>query len=138
MVHRWYSPAREMSQPVEKLNQMSTHNSSLKETVGQIVNGIDNVILFGLKCRVAVEDRQNRRCRGTTKMLFPSRGTDEQVTSLNDSFPHLRLVEPLDCAFTEPLIGSPTQPTPSKEMKRFLSFEGVSRRKKGRGAHVSP
>ena len=96
------------------MNQASTHKSSLKKTIGEVFDSHENVILFGPECRVAVEDRQNQRCRSTMKMLIPSRGTDKQVTSQKDGFCDLRLVEPFDRAFTESFIGSPAHPTPTE------------------------
>ena len=88
-----HSPAWEMSQPGEKLNRVSTHESGLKKTVSKIIDGLDVTILFRLERRVAIEDRQCGRCRGATKMLIPSRGTTKQVTSQKDSFRRLRLEE---------------------------------------------
>jgi hypothetical protein len=85
-----------MLQPGEKMNQISPHYGSLKKTLGKIINGLDDTIFFGLKRWIAVDDRQNHRCRSTTKMLIPSRGTGKQVTSLKDSFRNLGLVEPFN------------------------------------------
>lgn len=109
-----HSPAWEMSQPGEKLNRMSTHKSGLKNTVSKIVDGLDVTILFRLERRVAIENRQYRRCRGATKMLIPLRRTAKQVTSQKDSFRRLRLEELSNRAFTESLICCPAQPTPTE------------------------
>ena len=91
------------------------------------------MILFRPKCRVAIHDRQNQRCRSTTKMLIPSRRTDKQVTSQKDSFRDLCLVERFHRAFSEPLISSPAHPTPTKVMFSFI--QGGTREG---GAYVSP
>ena len=116
------SPAWDMSQPGEKLNRVGTHKSGLQETVGKIVDGLDVTILFRLERRVAIEDRQRRRCRGATKMLIPLGGTTKQVTSQDDSFRRLRLEELSNRAFTESLIYCPAQPTPT-EWRRFLFIQ---------------
>ena len=109
-----------MSHPWEKLSPVSAHGSSLEKTVGKIVNGLDNMILFRPKCGIGIYSGQNHRCRSTTKVLVPLGGTDKQVTSLNDGFRHLRIVEPFDRASTKSLIGGPAQPTPTKEMGSFI------------------
>ena len=60
MTHWRHSPAREMSQPGQKLNQVSAHKSGLKKTLAKIVYGRDDTILFRPNCRVAIEGRQSR------------------------------------------------------------------------------
>ena len=75
MMYLRRSPAWEMSQPGEKLNRVSTHKSGLKKTLSKIVDGLDVTIFFRLERRVAIEDRQRRRCGGATEMLIPSRRT---------------------------------------------------------------
>src|SRR6266403_3607375 len=105
-----------MSQPGEKLDQVSTHNNGLKKTFGKIVNRLDVMIFFRLKCRIAIEDGEGHRCSSATKMLIPSSRTIKQATSLKDRFRHLRLIEPFNCTFTQNLIGRHTQPTPAKSV----------------------
>lgn len=85
-----------MPQPGEKLNQVSTHSGSFKNTLGKIVNGVEDMVTFRFKGRITVDDRKNRRGRSTTKMLIPSCGADEKVTGLEDCFGQLRLVKPFD------------------------------------------
>lgn len=132
-----HSPAWQMSQPGEKLNRVSTHKSSLEKTLSEIVDGLDVTIFFRHERRVAIEDRQCRRCRGATKMLVPSRMTAKQVTSQKDSLRHLRFVELSNRAFTETLICCPPQPTPA-EWGSFLFIQDDATSLEGRDAHVSP
>jgi hypothetical protein len=117
-----HSPAREMSQPWEKLDPMSTHINCVKETLGEVVNGPDDMISFGHKCRVAINDRQSHGCRSTTKMSIPLRGFSEQVTSLEHSLRRLRLVKPSHRACTKFLIGGLAHSTPTRELKKFIPF----------------
>ena len=48
-MHWQYLPTREISQPGDKFNQVSTHINSVKETRGEIVNDPDDIILVGSK-----------------------------------------------------------------------------------------
>jgi hypothetical protein len=77
-----HSPTREMPQPGENLDPVSTHINCVEETLGKIVNGVNNMILFRHKCRVAINDRQSHGCHRPMKMSIPLRGFSEQVTSL--------------------------------------------------------
>ena len=48
-MHWQHSPTREISQPGEKFNEVSTHINSVKKTRGEIVNDPDDIILVGSK-----------------------------------------------------------------------------------------
>jgi hypothetical protein len=109
------SPARDMSHPREKFNQVSTWECSASETTGKIVDEFGGTILFRLYWRATVDNREGRRYRGAAKMPVPIRGLRKPVATQNDSFCHLLLVVPFNQAFGESFIGSPTHPTPTEE-----------------------
>src|SRR6266403_5104027 len=100
-----------MSQPGEKFNQVSPHTNSVEKTSCEIINDPDDMISFGGKCRIAINDRQRHRCRSTTKMSVPLGGLSKQITSLEDSFFHLRLIKLFHRACTKPFIGGLAHPT---------------------------
>ena len=114
VMHQWCSPARDMSHPREKLDPVSTWKSSVGDTIGKVIDNIDGVIFFRCNWREAIDNGNNSRCCSPSKVVVPLRGLCETVTSKDDSFRRLFLVNLFDCAFAESIIGCLAHPAPTR------------------------
>lgn len=108
-------PARNISHPWEKLDKVGSWVCGTSETLDEVVNKFDVVILPGFYGRLIINNRQNHRCGGTAKMLIPFRGVAQSIRSENESLFCLRPMEVLHDTLVESLMGSLAHPTPASD-----------------------